>query len=129
MDERFLPYDNLLIDVMMIPDPQYLSRPYIYSKMYVRVPQGAMAPYQCNPNDETPRPEGLGPMHLAGNQVVDGPVSHGIPLKAALGGAETMFPEYQDTLKSMPRNPPLAQVRRRPVSVPWLIEARIHSRR
>jgi hypothetical protein len=113
-DERFFRYDDLLIDIMMISDPQYLARPWIYSKMYERVPQGAMAPYLCTPNDEAQRLAGRVPMHLPGNgeQFIDGPVEHGIPVKSALGGSGGMYPEYQDTLKTLPANPTVDQIGR-----------------
>jgi len=35
---------------------------------------------------------------------------HGIPLEAARGGEQTMFPEYQDHLKTLPPNPSWAQI-------------------
>jgi hypothetical protein len=114
MDERFFRYDDLLVDVMMISDPQYLTQPWIYSKMYYRVPQGSMAPYQCTPNDETALPQGRVPMHLPGNgqHFIDGPVQHGIPVESALGGPQTMSPDYQDYMKTLPANPPVAQIRK-----------------
>jgi hypothetical protein len=34
----------------------------------------------------------------------------GIPLEAAKGGEQTMFPEYQDYLKTLPPNPPYKQL-------------------
>jgi hypothetical protein len=32
-------------------------------------------------------------------------VAHGIPFEAALGGAETMYPEYRAKIKAMPKPP------------------------
>ena len=37
-------------------------------------------------------------------------MNKGIPLEAAWGGEQTMFPEYQDYLKTLPPNPPLSQL-------------------
>jgi len=105
MDERFFRYADVLTDVMMISDPQYLTRPVIESKEYWRAPDGIMEPYPCVPNDETPRPKGVLPMHLPGVVVHDGPLAYGMPLQAAQGGAETMFPEYEDVMQSLPPNP------------------------
>ena len=34
----------------------------------------------------------------------------GIPLEAARGGEQTMFPEYQDYLKTLPPNPSFEQI-------------------
>ncbi len=112
MDERFFRYGDVLTDVMIISDPAYLSRPLVESKEFNRLPQGASGPYPCRPNDEVPRPEGLLPMHLPGqNSLLQwGPVRVGEPVKAAQGGAETLFPEYQETMKRLPPNPKLADV-------------------
>jgi len=112
MDERFFRYGDVMTDVMMISDPQYLSRPVVESKSYYRLPQGFMQAYPCRPSDEVPRAEGIVPMHLPSTHsaVSYGPVRTGVPLKAAEGGAETMFPEYQDIMKTLPPNPPLAQI-------------------
>lgn len=114
MDERFFRYGDVLTDVMMISDPQYLTRPVIESKEYWRAPQGIMEPYPCVPNDETPRPQGVLPMHLPGVFIHDGPVAQGMPLKAAQGGAETMFPEYEDAMQSLAPVPALQRSHKRP---------------
>jgi hypothetical protein len=112
MDERFFRYGDVMIDVMMISDPQYLSRPVVMSKVYYRAPQGTMEPYPCEPDEEIPRPQGVVPMRFPGEEAMQqvAAVRTGIPLKAALGGAATMFPEYQDVIKAMAPNPPLADV-------------------
>jgi hypothetical protein len=110
MDERFFRYGDLLVDVMMISDPPYLSRPWIYSKLYYRVPNGNIDPYPCTAVEQVERPEGMVPMHMPGHVEVDGPVRNGIPLEAARGGEKTMYPEYQDYMKTLPPNPPLAEV-------------------
>jgi hypothetical protein len=112
MDERFFRYGDVMTDIMIISDPNYLSRPVIHSKVYYRAPQGTMEPYPCEPDEEIPRPQGEVPMRFPGEEVMQkiAAVRTGIPLKAAEGGAETMFPEYQDVIKAMPPNPPLAAV-------------------
>ena len=112
LDERLIRFGEILTDVMMISDPQYLSRPLIESKQFIHLPHGATGPYPCRQNDEVPRPEGLIPMTLPGNNplLVWGPVRVGEPVKAAQGGVETLFPQYQDTMKSFAPNPKLADV-------------------
>jgi len=37
-------------------------------------------------------------------------VRNHVPLKAAEGGPATMYPEFQETLKTFPPNPPLSQI-------------------
>ena len=64
MDERIFRYGDVLVDIMMISDPQYLSRPFIYSKMYAYIPQGNMDPYPCSVHNQVPTPEGYVPMRL-----------------------------------------------------------------
>ena len=112
MDERFFRYGDVLTDFMIISDPQYLSRPVIESKNYYRLPQGFMEAYPCRPNDEVPRARGIVPMRLPSDYGTPnyGPVSHGVPLRAAEGGSETMFPEYQDAMKTLPPNPALSLI-------------------
>jgi hypothetical protein len=96
----------------MISDPQYLSQPFVYSKLYYRIPQGNMDPYPCSAHNQVPTPEGQVPMHLPFYTVNYNRafVNKGIPLEAARGGEQTMFPEYQDHLKTLPPNPPLTQL-------------------
>ena len=112
MDERIFRYGDLLVDIMMISDPQYLSQPFIYSKLYSRIPLGNMDPYPCTPYNEVSLPEGFVPMHLPFYTVTYNSefMEKGIPLEAAKGGEQTMFPEYQDHLKTLPPNPPLPQI-------------------
>jgi hypothetical protein len=112
MDERIFRYGDVLVDIMMISDPQYLSQPFIYSKLYYRIPQGNMDPYPCSAHNQVPVPEGHVPMHLPFyTNTFNRPfVNKGIPLEAARGGEQTMFPEYQDHLKTLPPNPSWAQI-------------------
>lgn len=110
LDERFFRYGNVLVDVMIMSDPQYLSRPWVYSKLYAAVPNGNIDPYPCTASEQVKRPKGMVPMHLPGQIEVDGPVGNGIPLEAARGGEVTMYPEYQDYMKLLPANPPLPEV-------------------
>jgi hypothetical protein len=112
MDERIFRYGDVLVDIMMISDPQYLSQPFVYSKLYYRIPQGSMDPYPCSAHNQVPAPEGHVPMHLPfyTNTYNRTFMSHGIPLEAARGGEQTMFPEYQDVMKTLPPNPPVEQV-------------------
>ncbi|HTT04175.1 MAG TPA: hypothetical protein VMF64_02720 [Steroidobacteraceae bacterium] len=112
MDERFMRYGDILTDIMMISDPQYLSEPLVKSNEWFRAADGEMEPYPCSQVDEIPRAEGIVPMHLPGyNAMMDEyAVRNGVPIKASLGGAQTALPEYQDTMKKMPPNPPLSQI-------------------
>jgi hypothetical protein len=54
-------------------------------------------------------PKGKIPHHLPGTNefLAEFPARYGIPTEAAMGGAETMYPEYQLKLKTLPKPPPL----------------------
>lgn len=110
MDERFFRDGDILTDVMFISDKEYLTRPYVNSKLYVLAPQGTMAAVPCVAFDEVPRAEGSVPMHVPGYVELQGSVGNHIPLKTEQGGAETEFPEYQDVMKTLPRNPSVDQL-------------------
>ena len=112
MDERFFRYGNILTDIMMVSDPQFLAEPLVKSNEFFRAADGEMQPYPCSQVDEIPRAQGIVPMHLPGyNAMMDEyAVRNGVPVKATVGGPETMFPEYQQTMKSFPKNPPLSQI-------------------
>jgi hypothetical protein len=112
MDERFFRYGDILTDIMMISDPQYLSEPLVKSNEFRRAATGAMQPYPCSQVDEIPRAQGIVPMHLPGyNAMMDEwAVRNGVPVKASLGGADTQLPQYQDVIKTLPKNPPLSQI-------------------
>ncbi len=114
-DERMFRDGDILTDVTMITDPQYLSEPLVKSTEYQKADSLNFATYPCREVTEIPRHEGDIPMHLPNQTAVeqDYPVRNHVPLKASQGGADTMFPEYQDTLRTQPANPPIRQIEQR----------------
>ena len=112
MDERIFRYGNTLVDIMIISDPAYLAEPFVYSKMYNLIPNGSMGPYPCEARNHLPMPDGFVPMRLPFYTTIYNKafMEHGIPLEAAKGGPETLMPEYQDVMKTLPANPPTTQV-------------------
>lgn len=111
-DERMFRDGDILTDVTMINDPQYLSEPLVKSTEYQKAENTNFATYPCREVTEIPRHEGDIPMHLPNQTAVeqDYPARNGVPLKSSLGGAETMLPEYQDAIVKLPPNPPIKQV-------------------
>jgi len=111
-DERFFRDGQILTDVTMISDPQYLSEPLVKSTEYLKRQDTNFASYPCREVTEIPRHEGEIPMHLPNQTAVedDYPVRNHVPIRASKGGAETMFPEYQETIEKLPPNPPLKQI-------------------
>ena len=101
--EHFIRHGNILTHVSIVTDPNYLTEPLIKSQDFNQViPEGQNWLYPCDPVVEIERPRGAVPHYLPG----ENPFLHEfadkfkIPLEAALGGAETMYPEYQAKLKS-----------------------------
>jgi hypothetical protein len=111
MEERFFRYGTLLTHILMVTDPVYLSEPMVKSNGYELAPDGTMDPYPCQSANEIPRAAGIEPMNVDYNPTLDEwAVRQHVPVKAAMGGADSMYPEYQDYIKSLPPNPPLSQI-------------------
>ena len=90
-------------------DPVYLTEPLIRTVDFHYNPQMQMAPWPCEPVDEVDRPAGVVPAYLPGQNpyLTEFAARYGIPPQAALGGAQTMYPEYMQKLKTMKRLPRL----------------------
>jgi len=106
LTEHFIRHGDHLTHVTVVQDPIYLSEPLVKSQDFVlntNLLQATALLYPCEYVDEAPgRPQGAVPAYDPGNN----PFLHEfadrwhIPLEAALGGAETMYPEYRLKLKS-----------------------------
>jgi hypothetical protein len=101
--EHFIRHGNIFTHVSIVTDPNYLTEPLIKTQDFNQViPEGQNWVYPCSPVVEIERPRGAVPHYLPG----ENPFLHeyadkfNIPLEAALGGAETMYPEYQAKLKA-----------------------------
>jgi hypothetical protein len=68
---------------------------------------GQIAPYPCESVVEVKRPKGVIPHHLPGTNTFlqEYQVKHQIPEQAAMGGAETMYPEFKKKIATMPKPP------------------------
>jgi hypothetical protein len=103
--EHFIRHGNMFTHVSIVTDPVYLSEPLIKSEDFLQViPEGQNWVYPCESVVEIQRPRGAVPHYLPGeNPFLKDFASHlKIPLEAALGGAETMYPEYREKMKTMP---------------------------
>jgi len=101
--EHFIRHGNIFTHVSIVTDPNYLTEPLIKTQDFnLIIPEGQNWVYPCSPVVEIQRPRGAVPHYLPG----ENPFLHEfadkfkIPLEAALGGAETMYPEYQTKLKA-----------------------------
>ena len=90
-------------------DPVYLAEPYMRSALiWMNDPAMPMDPYPCEEATETANPRGTTKHFLPGQSRLpaldpDLPDRFGTPYQARLGGPETMYPEYIDTMKTFPR--------------------------
>jgi hypothetical protein len=90
-------------------DPVSLAEPYVRSTMmWVNDPDLVMAPYPCEEATETAVPRGTVPHFLPGQSTLPGldpkiADRFGTPYEARRGGPETMFPEYIEKMRTMPR--------------------------
>jgi hypothetical protein len=107
LTEHFVRHGDVLTWITVVNDPVYLTEPFIRSRSFVIDPnQATFPPYPCGPEDEVEeiavRP-GVVPHFLPGtnNQLFEFADKFGIPREAAMGGAETLYPEYQKKLREL----------------------------
>ena len=92
-----------------IEDPVYLTEPFIRNANFVRAPAGRLVPHYCLPSVAVDHPEGYVAYHLPGknNFLTEYASRWGVPAEAARGGAESIYPEYQEKLARLPAPPKL----------------------
>jgi hypothetical protein len=109
MVEHYLRYGNLMTDVTILTDPVYLTEPLVKTVDYAFATYTPESwTYSCEPVEEL---NGLDknrvPNFLPGQNpfLEEFAKKRGIPVPAAMGGAETMYPEYKDKLEQMMKTP------------------------
>ena len=101
--EHFIRHGNYLTLATIVNDPEYLTEPFIRTTDFVANFQQQVAPYPCESVDEVAgRPDGYVPHRLPGTNAFlkEFPKNHNIPEAAAMGGAETMYPEYREKMNT-----------------------------
>jgi hypothetical protein len=103
--EHWMRHGEFLTVVTIVTDPVYLTEPFIRSTDYQLDLHQQIPPYPCEMVQEVERPKGDVPHILPGANTFlnEFPTKHGLPAEAAMGGAETMYPEYRKKLKSLPK--------------------------
>jgi hypothetical protein len=103
LTEHFTRHGDVLTWHVYVDDPAYLEEPFFRNRDYVYNATGRMGPYPCESVIETDFPPGYFPHYLPGENpfLVEYGRNHGIPYEATLGGAETMYPEYQQVIEEM----------------------------
>src|SRR5262249_31483806 len=103
LTEHYIRHGDRLTHVSILTGPTYLTEPLIKTQDFqVQLQEGQNWLYPCDTVVEVDRPEDAVPNYLPGqnpflHEFAD---KHHLPLEAVLGGAETMYPEYQKKLKS-----------------------------
>ena len=106
MTDQYVRHGDLLTVVTIVEDPVYLTEPFIRSTSWMLNPEQQGQRYPCGPNEivvEVPRPKGEIPHHLPGTNkdLRVFATRYGLPYEAARGGAETLYPEYMEKMKTM----------------------------
>src|SRR5438067_4668946 len=102
LTEHFIRHGDHLTHVNIVTDPDSLTEPFIRTQDFIpRVANGEGWLYPCEPVAEIVRPKGTVPHYLPGENpfLREFADLYKIPVGAALGGAETSYPEYQSKLK------------------------------
>jgi hypothetical protein len=106
--EHYFRHGDYLTVVSVVDDPQYLEEPLIRSSNWVLdVTQQLIAvPFEVV-DEIAGQPEGRVPHHLPGtnSSLHEFSERHDIPFEATRGGRETLYPEYQITLKALRTKP------------------------
>jgi hypothetical protein len=105
--EHFIRHGDHLNWTVIIDDPVYLTEPFIRNRDYTYSMATQLPPYPCESVVEIVRPRGYIPHHLPGTNpfLMEYATNHRVPFEAAMGGAETMYPEYMEKIAKMPRPP------------------------
>jgi hypothetical protein len=103
--EHWIRNGDLLTAAVVMYDPVYLTEPMIRTTEYELNLHQLVAPYPCGVVQEVERPRGVVPHHLPGTNtyLMEFAQEFGIPYLATRGGAETMYPEYREKLKTLPK--------------------------
>jgi hypothetical protein len=102
--ERFTKHGNYLSVVTTVYDPVYLTEPYVRSRDMILNPLGSAGIFVCEPAEESTLKPGVIPHVLPGENkfLTEFTVQDGVPVEAARGGAETLYPEYRTKLATLP---------------------------
>ena len=94
--EHFIRHGNTLTHVSVVQDPAYLTEPFIRSQNWVLSPYQVIAPYPCDPAEESSLPRHAVPHYLPGQNpyLREYAERYRLPLDGVRGGAGTMYPEF-----------------------------------
>jgi hypothetical protein len=107
--EYFIRHGEFFTLVSDVEDPVYLTEPFIRTSNWILDLGRLFLPNVCIPSVEVPHPKGYVAYHLPGENpwLTEFASRWTIPVEATRGGAETMYPEYQEKLAKMSSPPKL----------------------
>jgi hypothetical protein len=105
--EHFIRHGNHLTWSVFVQDPTYLEEPFFRNRDYTLSETARIGAYPCESVVEVVLPEGYFPHYLPGQNefLIEYARNHGIPFDSAMGGAETMYPEYVEKMQQLPIPP------------------------
>ncbi len=108
LTEYFIRHDNFLTLVSDVEDPAYMTEPLVRTSNWILALGDRLLPNYCLPSIHVSHPKGwVAHWYPGENKWLDEfAVKYEIPIEAVRGGAETMYPEYQEKLAKMPRPKP-----------------------
>jgi len=108
LTEHWIRNGDFLTVMTIINDPVYLTEPFVRTTDYELALNQNIPPYPCGVVQEVDRPEGEIPHFLPGANpyMTEFATAHGIPVEATRGGAQTMYPEFMQKMRTMPPPPP-----------------------
>jgi hypothetical protein len=103
LSERWIRNGDILTVMTIVYDPVYLTEPFVRTTDYELDVRQNIPPYPCGVVQEIDRPKGQVPHYLPGTNpyLSEFAVRHKLPLDATRGGAETMYPDFQQKLRTM----------------------------
>lgn len=103
--EYFIRHDGTLNWTVIVNDPVYLEEPFIRNRDYNYSTDTQIVTYPCESVVEIVHEPGYIPHYLFGDNpdLFEFADTYDIPYEATLGGAATMYPEYRDVIRTLPR--------------------------
>jgi hypothetical protein len=113
LTEHFIRHGDRLTHVSVVTDPVYLAEPLVKTRDFTLADssQGNWL-WPCEYVDELPgKPASEVPSYMHGENpfVSEYAARHQVPVEAALGGPETMYPEFQEKIKNLKPPPKIVR--------------------
>jgi hypothetical protein len=105
--EHWARHGDLLTVITVVDDPVFLAEPLVRSQNWVLDPGQSLPAFKCEYAPEVPGAQKV-PNYLPGENpyLTEFADYYGLPLEAARGGAETLYPEYRQKMGAPHSKPP-----------------------